>query len=162
MLNAWREAVEFFLPPPITKLTRSCSVACPWIFLLALKIYNNPDWHPCVRKSGFPAHPSHEALASFAPHKPAGGSSISITNAQDDSLASVRNNSDHNRKEILGILSSCWEVPAHSSCKRIQVPTLMLKLQHHPRVLYTFNRSLVINSINSLPALFIMKCKLIL
>jgi len=43
-------------------------------------------------------------------------------------------------KEILGILSSCWEVLAHSSCKRIQIPPLTSKFQHHPRMLCTFNR----------------------
>lgn len=42
--------------------------------------------------------PSHGALAGFAPHKPAGGSSIPVTAAREDSLVPVRNNSDHNRK----------------------------------------------------------------
>lgn len=60
-------------------------------------------------------------------------------------------------KEILVILSSRWEVPAHSSYKRIQVPPLTSKLQHHPCVLYTLNRSrpLVVNSTNFLPFFFL-------
>ena len=46
-----------------------------------------------------PMCPSCGALASFAPHKPAGGSSTPVTRAREDSLASVRNNSDHKKKK---------------------------------------------------------------
>ena len=49
-----REAAEFFLPPPIMELTRSCSVRCSLIFLLASKIYNSSVRHSCMRNTGIP------------------------------------------------------------------------------------------------------------
>lgn len=53
---------------------------------------------PICKKHRDPVCSSHGMLASFAPHKSAGGSSSPVMAAWEESLASVRNNSDHNRK----------------------------------------------------------------
>ena len=125
--------------PPTTQYGTD-SMRCSLTFLLASEMYNSSVWH-VHQKHRDCRCPSLGALAGFAPHTSLLGS---------HQLQSWEFGKIHLplweitviiiEKEILGILSSCWEVPAHSSCKRIHIPPLTSKLQHHPCMLCTFNR----------------------
>lgn len=131
---------EFFLPLPIMELTRSCSVQCSLIFLLPLKIYNSSlslsDTHAWETQE-FPYDQAMEHWPTLLSTSLLGAH---LLESQKIHLPLWEIAVTKIVKEILGVLSSHWEVRAHSCYKRIQVPPLMSKLQYHPSVLCTFNR----------------------